>query len=264
MRPSGSAAILVPPMTFSHATQLVPAPLPGLRMVACAARSARGTRREQNEDAVLLAAPLLAVADGVGGHEGGGDASALTVAALRRAVPDGDPADPEAALLDALDAANAAVRSVATERGLDGMASTVVAALLTPQGVTIAHAGDSRAYLLHDGALERLTDDHSLVAVLEAREEITAEQARRHPMRSMIVRAIGLDDELRAEVDTIPVVPGDVLLLCSDGLSDPLTDDDIADVLRTTDDPDVAADLLVALARETGGDDTTVVVAQLG
>lgn len=254
-------------MSLPHPTQPTPAPVPAtapLRVVAHAARSVRGVRRARNEDAVLLAAPLLAVADGVGGHPGGEDASSLTMAALRRAVPDEDPRDPEAALLDALDAVNATVRRAAHARQLDGMASTVVAALLTPQGVTVAHAGDSRAYLFRDGTLERLTDDHSLVAVLEAQEEITAEEALRHPMRSMIVRAVGLDQELRAEVDTVPVLPGDVLLLCTDGVSGPLSDGEITDVLLTTDDPDIAADLLVALARETGGDDTTVVVARIG
>ncbi len=254
-------------MPLPHPTQPTPAPVPetaSLRVVAHAARSVRGKRRERNEDAVLLAAPLLAVADGVGGQPGGEDASSLTVAALRRTVPDGDPRDPESALLEALDAVNATVRRAARDRELDGMASTVVAALLTQQGVTVAHAGDSRAYLFRDGTLERLTDDHSLVAVLEANEEITAEEARRHPMRSVIVRAIGLDQELRAEVDTVPVRPGDVLLLCTDGISGPLGDGEITDVLRTTDDPDLAADLLVAMARETGGDDATVVVARLG
>lgn len=252
-------------MAIVRATTPLPRPRPAqLRVVAHAARSVRGLRRLRNEDAVLLAAPLLAVADGVGGHPGGEDASSLAVAALRRAVPDDLREDPETAVLDALDAANAAVRTAAGERHLDGMATTVVAAHLGPEGVTVAHAGDSRAYLYRAGVLERLTDDHSLVAVLEAQEEITAEEARRHPMRSMIVRALGLDDELRAEVDTIPVLPGDLLVLCTDGISDPLTDGEIADVLGTTDDPDVAADLLVAMARETGGDDTTVVVAQLG
>ncbi|MTD44616.1 SpoIIE family protein phosphatase [Conexibacter sp. W3-3-2] len=242
-------------------------PAPGttpLRVVAHGARSVRGLRRMRNEDAVLLASPLLAVADGVGGHVGGDDASALTVAALRRAVPDGAVRDPEDALLDALDEANAAVRAAARSRRVEGMASTVVAALLTAEGVTVAHAGDSRAYLWHDGRLERLTDDHSLVAVLEAREQITEDEARRHPLRSSILRAIGLDDELRADVDTVPVAPGDVLVLCTDGISDQLTDAEIADVLASTADPDEACDVLVALARETGGDDTTVVVAQLG
>jgi len=252
-------------MAIVHATTPLPRPrTEPLRVVAHAARSVRGMRRLRNEDAVLLAAPLLAVADGVGGHPGGEDASSIAVAALRCAVPGDVREDPETALLDALDAANAAVRDAAQERHLEGMASTVVAAHVGPDGVTVAHAGDSRAYLFRDDTLERLTDDHSLVAVLEAKEEITEEEARRHPMRSMIVRALGLDDELRADVDTVPVLPGDVLVLCTDGISDPLTDAEIADVLRTTADPDVAADLLVAMARETGGDDTTVVVAQLG
>lgn len=252
-------------MAIVHATTPLPRPRTRpLRVVAHAARSVRGMRRLRNEDAVLLAAPLLAVADGVGGHPGGEDASSIAVAALRYAVPEDVREDPETALLDALDAANAAVRDAARDRHLEGMASTVVAAYVGPAGVTVANAGDSRAYLFRDGTLERLTDDHSLVAVLEAKEEITEEEARRHPMRSMIVRALGLDDDLRADVDTVPVLPGDVLVLCTDGVSDPLTDAEMTDVLRTTTDPDVAADLLVAMARETGGDDTTVVVAQLG
>jgi len=241
----------------------IPTPLTGARIAACAARSARGVRRENNEDAILVAGTLLAVADGVGGHEGGEDASALTVAALRQTFP-AEPDDPQAAFGAALGTANTMVRAAAQRRGLDAMASTIVAAHVSDHGLTVAHAGDSRAYLWHDGDLERLTHDHSLVAELREREEITAEQARRHPLRSMILRAVGIADELRPTITTVPAAPGDVLILCSDGVSDPLGDAGIARALGETRDPERLADLLVFRARETSGDDTSVVVALLG
>ena len=237
---------------------------PPLRVTGLAARSERGRLREVNEDGVLIAGNLLAVADGVGGGHAGEEAAAVTLTTLRRHVP-ALPADAADALLAAFAAANADVRGAAVRPERSGMAATLVAALLVGRHVTVAHAGDSRAYLLHDGALRRLTTDHSLVGVLEHQGLIDSSGARRHPLRSMIVRAVGLEDSVVPDVTSCPVSGGDVLLLCSDGLSDALDDRAIESALCRTECLDEALERLSAAAARLGpGDDVTIVAAVVG
>lgn len=235
-----------------------------LRVVACAARTDRGTRRRLNEDAMLVAAPLLAVADGVGGHSAGEEASALTLDVLRRqvrALTD----DPERELRRALRSANETVRAAARGDGRERMATTLVAAIVGPTTLTVAHVGDSRAYVLRDGRLTQLTVDHSLVSALLADGTLDADAARTHPMRSVILRAVGLDGAVTADVATVAACDDDLVLLCSDGLSDPLEPALLERLVRAERDLDHLVQNLADAARKAGGgDDVTAVAARLG
>lgn len=235
-----------------------------IHVAGCAARSERGHRREVNEDGVLLAGDLLAVADGVGGQLAGEEASAVALAELRRLVGR-DPRDPVDSLLRAFGAANARVRAAASAPAFSQMATTMVAALVCDSQVIVAHAGDSRAYLLREASFEQLTVDHSLVATLVARGLIDARGARRHPMRSVIVRAVGLEETVSPDVLSCPVRRGDVLMLCTDGLTDALDAEEVEAVLRRTPTLDGAVERLALAARERGsGDDVSIVAAVLG
>ena len=237
---------------------------PPLRVVACAARTDRGTRRRGNEDAVLVAAPLVAVADGVGGHRAGEEASAVAIDVLRRRV-EGFGDAPEQALRSGLQQANDAVRAAAQVVGREGMATTLVAALIGPAALSVAHVGDSRAYLLHGETLMQLTDDHTRVSALVAEGGLDAGAARTHPMRSVILRAVGLEAVLRPDVTTVPACADDVLLLCSDGLSGFLSPEELGRLVRGEHDLDRLVEELADAARRAGsGDDVTVVAARLG
>lgn len=236
-----------------------------LRVVACAAATDRGTRRTVNEDAMLVAAPLPAVADGVGGQRAGEDASALALDVLRREVC-AQTDDPEHELRRALLRANDAVRVAAGVGDGEAMATTVVAALVGSAMLTVAHVGDSRAYLLRDGCAEQITTDHSLVATLVADGTVDAATAPTHPMRAVILRAVGLDDAVAADVTTAPAQRDDIVVLCSDGLSDAVSADEIERLARIDEgDLDHLVEQLADAARDAGsGDDVTVVAARLG
>ncbi|MBI5104433.1 MAG: serine/threonine-protein phosphatase [Solirubrobacterales bacterium] len=223
-----------------------------------AALSTAGVRRDNNEDAVLLCPPLLAVADGVGGSPAGEEAAALVVETLRRNVL-ARPPDPERALTDALREANRRV----IDSGL-GAAATAVAVLLHGTRLSVAHAGDSRAYVWSDGLLRPLTHDHSLVAALQAVGRLTPAGAARHPLRNVVLDAVGVRPELRVEATTVDLRAGDLVLLCSDGLTDPV--DDVALAALVADEPDL--DHLVerlerAAVDAGGGDDVTIVAARV-
>jgi len=250
-------------VTNSYAPASPRSPRAPVAVSASAASSVRGSGRETNEDSFLVAGPLLAVADGVGGAAAGERASRLVVDTLRRLVPE-DPADPEAALAAAVEQANRAVRAAAVD-GAAGMGSTVVAALIGAGGVTVANAGDSRAYLWHDDALRRLTADDSIAADLAASGKISAADARRSPLRSILLRAVGVAEELEVRPERHHASPGDVLLLCSDGLWDGVDDETLALELAAGQPlPELAA-RLVALARAHGShDDITIACALIG
>ena len=224
-----------------------------------AARSEVGLVRGHNEDSFAAEPPLFVVADGMGGHEAGEVASAIAVESVLRAAP--GHTDP-----DALDAAvrqaNLAVIEAARDgRGKPGMGTTMTAATIEGDELVVAQVGDSRAYLLHDGALQRLTRDHSLVAELVQQGRITEEEARYHPQRSVITRALGSDPTMRPDVYSLNVVAGDRLMLCSDGLYSMVDDARIADVMRAQPDPQGCCDMLVNEAISNGGlDNVTVVV----
>jgi serine/threonine protein phosphatase PrpC len=230
-----------------------------LTLVAAAATDV-GRVRRGNEDAYLVAPPVYAIADGMGGHRGGAVAAQLAVRILASHAADLASADGEA-LAEALAAANRAIVLAAEEDdALRGMATTCTAALVRGRVARIAHVGDSRAYLLHEGRLEQLTDDHSVVAQLVREGHLSPQDAAVHPGRSVIFRALGTGPDL--EVDMVEVVldADDRLLLCSDGLTGMLDDAEIAAILREVGDTGQAVEALVAGANAAGGVDNVTVV----
>jgi serine/threonine protein phosphatase PrpC len=223
-----------------------------------------GRVRTVNEDRVLESVTLFAVADGMGGHAGGEVAATIAVESLELGFARSPTID---GLVAAIQDANRAV----WEHGVDdpalrGMGTTVTAAALvaTPDGdrLVLANVGDSRSYRFHTGILDQLSVDHSVAEELVARGELTQAEADVHPHRHILTRALGITPQI--EVDVWEVVPeeGDRYLLCSDGLSNELVSDAIADVLSSVRDPGAAAQTLVALANDSGGNDniTAVVV----
>ena len=222
-----------------------------------------GRVREHNEDAVLAEPPLFAVADGLGGHQAGEIASTIAIEMLVANAP--LHADSKA-LARAIHAANRAVIQAAEERsGRSGMGTTLTAAIIEGPRIAIAHVGDSRAYLFHEGRLTQITEDHSMVADMVRRGQISEAESRLHPNRSVITRALGTDPNMSADTYDIQTVPGDRLLLSSDGLTGMLHDDEIARLLQANSDPQDAARALVTAANEVGGQDNiSVVVVDIG
>lgn len=225
-----------------------------------------GRVRHGNEDTSLVAddAGLWAVADGMGGHRAGEVASALAVRALQEAFEAVPPT--ETGLEGAVIAANAVVRAAADDDpDLRGMGTTLVAIARTDDDeIAYVNVGDSRIYLLRDGELQRLTVDHSLVEELVQEGSLTREQARTHPKRNIVTRALGIAEHVEVDAATIIPYEGDRYLLCSDGLTDEVDDDRMAGVLRRLADPGEAAAELVRLAVEHGGrDNVTVLVVDV-
>ena len=235
-----------------------------LRVVEHAQLSDVGRQREGNEDSMLVDPPLFVVADGMGGAQAGEVASGLAVETLGERPPDDGNVEEE--LSEAIVQANRRIHDKAQDdRELAGMGTTLTAAFVHDGKVTLGHVGDSRAYRYRDGELAQLTDDHSLVAELERHGKITAAEARVHPQRSMILRALGIGAEV--EVDTYCFVgePGDVFLLCSDGLSGLVHDAVIGEVLEGCESLEAAAEKLIELANLSGGpDNITTVLFRLG
>lgn len=225
---------------------------------AFGARTDVGYTREHNEDSLLVQPPLYVVCDGMGGHEAGEVASEIAVRELRAHAP----AEPDAdALGRAVDEANLAIiRAVSEGVGREGMGTTCTAAMLEGDHLAIAQCGDSRAYLLHNGALQQLTRDHSLVADLIERGEIQPEEARTHPWRSYITRALGLDPRIHADLYELSVDAGDRLMLCSDGLYSLVGDAQICRIMAAHADPQAAANALVDAALAAGGNDNVSVI----
>lgn len=226
------------------------------------ARSDVGLVREHNEDSYLVQAPLFCVCDGMGGAAAGEIASSIAVHTLAAAKI--DHAD-EYALTDAINQANAnIVEGVSKGVGKEGMGCTCTAAYLEKNQLAISHVGDSRAYLLHAGKLMRITHDHSYVEQLVNAGEITADEARVHPSRSIITQALGSNAEIEPDHFTISVCAGDRIILCSDGLSCMVPDQDIEMIALTTATPQEAADNLVSAALTEGGhDNVTVIVVDI-
>ena len=216
-----------------------------------------GRARERNEDSLLAAPPLYAVADGMGGHRGGNVASALALQVLSRMG-----SSPWNQLADQVRQANTAILERAQgDRSLSGMGTTLTAAYTEDDVIHLVHVGDSRAYLLRDDEMHRLTEDHTLVHRMAMEGRITEAEEETHPQRSILIRALGVEEPV--EVDEAPVhaLPGDRVLLCSDGLHSMVGEDDIRRTLAEASDPQEAADRLVELANGAGGlDNITVVV----
>jgi PPM family protein phosphatase len=228
-----------------------------------AARSDRGLVRANNEDSVYAGARLLALADGMGGHAAGEVASQLVIAALAHLDDD----EPGGDLLSKLDAAvrqgNSAIAGhVEMEPELEGMGTTLTAILFAGNRLGLVHIGDSRGYLLRDGELNQITKDDTFVQTLVDEGRITAEEAHSHPQRSLIMRAL-TGHEVEPTLIMREARPGDRYLLCSDGLSDPVSHDTILEALQIEDVTE-SADRLIELALRGGGpDNVTVVVADV-
>ncbi|MBQ9068392.1 MAG: Stp1/IreP family PP2C-type Ser/Thr phosphatase [Eggerthellaceae bacterium] len=216
-----------------------------------------GCIREHNEDSLIVSPPLYAVADGMGGHAAGEVASEIAVRTMAERAP--DTAD-TAALAEAVVEANRAVIEAAHKKGRAGMGTTLTAAVLEGKRLAIAQVGDSRAYLVHQGKMQQITRDHSLMADMIEAGEITEEEARVHPKRSVITRALGTDVNLQPDLYELNVAEGDRLLLCSDGLSNMIDNDHIENILVRTADPQRAASILVNDAIAEGGHDNITVV----
>jgi serine/threonine protein phosphatase PrpC len=222
-----------------------------------------GLLREGNEDSAYAGQRLLAVADGMGGHAAGEVASAAVIAALEQLDELGvDAGDPQEALREAVDEANANLRDmVAADSELEGMGTTVTAVLTDGDYTWLAHVGDSRAYLLRGGALTQLTHDHTFVQRLVDEGRISREDANTHPQRSLITRALDGRAEVELDLDRLDLREGDRLLICSDGLSGVVSDESMAEVL-TGSTPEEAVQRLVDLALRGGGpDNITCIVA---
>lgn len=221
-----------------------------------------GCLRDHNEDSLVVTPPLFAVADGMGGHAAGEVASEIAVRVLSELAPEHPDGE---ALGRAIEEANRAVIQAAREgRGRQGMGTTMTAAMLEGERLVIAQVGDSRAYLLHQGKLQQLTRDHSLMADMIEAGQLTPEEARTHPQRSVITRALGSDAHLHPDIYEINVETGDRLLICSDGLSGMFFDDQIENTLRRVQDPQRCASQLVNEAIAAGGhDNVTVIVADV-
>ena len=222
-----------------------------------------GRVRQINEDRYLADERLFAVADGVGGHQAGEVASQTSVETLQRTFEDGE--HTTEGLITAAEAANQAVWQLAQgSREKRGMGTTLTAlALVQEDGeeqLALINVGDSRAYMLQQGELIQLTEDHSLVEELVRDGKLTPAEAQVHPQRSIITRALGMEPAI--EVDSWEIIPytGDRILLCSDGLTNELSDERIASTLRQIADPQEAAHDLVRQARSAGGSDNITVV----
>jgi protein phosphatase len=230
------------------------------RVVDHAAVSDVGRVRRANEDSFLEREPLFVVADGMGGAQAGEVASGLAIEAFGR--PLDETSEPEPRMADAVRRANVAIHEQSTSHDeYKGMGTTITALLLGEDELTIAHVGDSRAYRLRDGELTRLTRDHSLVGEMVRRGAITEAEAEIHPQRSILTRALGPERDV--EIDTLSHAtrPGDVYLLCSDGLTGMVSEATIAEQMGSGAAMRQVAENLIAEANRNGGVDNITVVA---
>jgi protein phosphatase len=217
-----------------------------------------GRQRQGNEDNYFVRAPLFVVADGMGGAQAGEVASEMAVESFDGGLPDGSPAD---GLVTVIEDANRRIHDRSrAESQRAGMGTTVTAAYVGEQEVTIAHVGDSRAYVLRDGELTRLTRDHSLVGELVARGKLTEEQAETHPQRSVITRALGPEPEVQVDVQVYQARAGDVFLVCSDGLTSMVPEARVREIASAAGSLDEAGRELIAAANDAGGRDNITVI----
>jgi len=226
----------------------------------------KGLVRKENEDAYCIDKDLglLAIADGMGGHASGEVASKMAIEILRDSLKkEGEP------LPDRLDSgvklANKMIYEASRSQSqLNGMGTTLTAVTLDGKRLSIAHVGDSRAYLIRGGVIEQLTDDHTIVSEQVARGMITREEAARSDMRNILSKALGIAPEVDVDIEGLTVSEGDQLVLCSDGLSELISDDEILSEVQFSKRPEIVCDELVNLAMQRGGEDNiTVIVAFL-
>ena len=227
-----------------------------------------GRVRENNQDNMLIDDDrrLYAVADGMGGHAAGEVASQLAISTLAATMDDqensGEPEEVREQLAQAFREGNRRIcESVVTRNEWRGMGTTIVAMVALEDNAVIGHVGDSRAYLLREGRLQRLTSDHSWVNEQVKLGLLTDDEAHRHPMRNIVTRALGNRTDLQVEITDSDVQPGDLFVLCSDGLNSMLNDDQIhATLTEHASDPEAACRALVEQANERGGEDNITVI----
>jgi PPM family protein phosphatase len=218
-----------------------------------------GRQRRDNEDNAFVRAPLFVVADGMGGAQAGEVASKLAVEEFHEALPDQGSA--EERLTDRIRAANRRIYELSrTEHEHAGMGTTLTAVYLEDDHLAVAHVGDSRAYIFRDGELTRLTQDHSLVEELVRQGKLTEEQAAEHPQRSIITRALGIEGDVEVDTWSYPMRAGDVVLLCSDGLTSMIGEEQIVRILGSESSLGRAAEGLIGAANDAGGRDNITVV----
>ena len=232
-----------------------------MNISAYSGASDTGRKRRRNEDSYVIAPPLFAVADGMGGAQAGEIASKLAAAALEDT--DSGALSGEDRVTSLIQEANRRVYERSNEDpNASGMGTTITVALVEERGVTIGHVGDSRAYRYREGSIEQITEDHSLVNELMKSGKLSPEEAETHPQRSVITRALGTDPDVDVDSFTVEAHVGDVFLLCSDGLTTMVDDDDILGVLeKFHNDLDRATKSLVSAANRGGGEDNITVVA---
>ena len=219
-----------------------------------------GRVRERNEDACFAGDHVFAVADGLGGHRAGEVASDLALGSVR-ALDQTEPRAAAKGVAEAVRKGNRAVHDRAeTDDSLRGMGTTMTAVVISGNTAFIAHVGDSRCYLIRGGAITQLSRDHTLVARMVSEGRLTPEQAEAHPQRSVLTRALGADKEVDVDESRITLIDGDRLLLCSDGLTGMLGDDEIRDEVAAGADLDEICRRLVDAANERGGQDNITVV----
>ena len=230
-------------------------------VAAYAVASDTGRKRRRNEDNYVVAPPLFAVADGMGGAQAGEVASQLAASALE--AGDSDGLDGTKRIDSLIQEANRQIFDRAsTDPTASGMGTTMTVAVVEGMTVAIGHVGDSRAYLVRDEQMEQLTEDHSLVNELLKSGKLSPDEADSHPQRSVITRAVGTDPDVDVDSFTIDAEVGDVFLICSDGLTDMVDDEVIRSVLeKFHNDLDRATKSLVSAANRGGGEDNITVVA---
>lgn len=236
-----------------------------MRLSGSAGRTDAGRKRRRNEDAYVVAPPLFVVADGMGGAQAGEVAARLATAAFHE-YHEADELEAEQRVAAIIQEANRRIFERArSDTEVSGMGTTVTAALVEGSRIVIGHVGDSRAYRLREGRLEQLTNDHSLVADLVRGGRISPEEAEIHPQRSVITRALGTDRDVDVDSVAVEAEPGDVYLLCSDGLTTMVTDEEILDVVgRAKSLENAGKDLVKAANRRGGEDNITVVLFAVG
>ena len=230
-----------------------------LRAAEVVCKTDTGRQRRDNEDSAFARSPVFVVADGMGGAQAGEVASRMAIEAFEQGLP-GDGSPEERLAMRVREANHQIYERAKADRGRAGMGTTLTAAYVDDAHVAIAHVGDSRAYLFRDGTLQRLTQDHSLVDELVRRGKLTEEQAAEHPQRSIITLALGPEPDVEVDTWTYPGRSGDVILLCSDGLTSMIPEERVRAILDSHENLDAAAETLINEANEAGGRDNITVV----
>jgi PPM family protein phosphatase len=219
-----------------------------------------GLVRQGNEDSYLAEAPLFAVADGMGGHLAGDVASTTAVEVIVEHLKDDLAEDPQK-LAEILRAANKTIwEKASSDASLRGMGTTCTMVLIDGSTAHVAHVGDSRAYLVRDGQLEQITTDHTLVERMVKEGRLTAEEASHHPQRNIITNALGIDADVDVDLFSLELHPGDRVIICSDGLSSMVDDDEIQSLAADGSDPQSSAEAMIQAALDAGGEDNITVI----